>query len=156
MDNYFPMDFYVCDICERKYSSTKPLIRHYKQVHGINERFKCNYCDKLFKFRDKLITHESAVHSSNKKKECKICNVKVVHYDIHLKNVHTTSNSMKKEKIKSKIECNICKKKISSIKGVKKHIERVHIGLEKKFSYSNEEGLAPHQIDLSGNYLKIL
>ena len=29
-------------------------------------------------------------------------------------------------------------------------------GLEKNFTYSNEEGLAPNQVELSGNYLKIL
>ncbi|XP_024080816.1 zinc finger protein 62-like [Cimex lectularius] len=47
-------EFHPCDVCMKRYKSTRSLQRHKKYECGIEPQFLCTYCDYKSKHKDKL------------------------------------------------------------------------------------------------------
>ena len=67
---------YVCNICEKTYSTQKTLNNHY-QTHNKTESIKCDICAKEVSNTANLRKHMKDVHEKHHiaKATCEICQI---------------------------------------------------------------------------------
>ena len=90
---------HLCQICQKKLSTKKSLVRHLKRIHfsikpsaispskdnsndenfaledteNLNKKFVCETCKKVFKWHYNLPIHKRTVHEGNKDFSCTFC-----------------------------------------------------------------------------------
>ena len=115
-----------CEQCDKFYVSKNVLNEHVRLIHhGIRE-YSCTLCGKLFQKSSGLKNHTLQVHEGVKKiyqkYECDQCN-KIFNGKSslrrHIRNIH---EGLYEE---TKVECNICGKKICE-RFMKEHIKTIH------------------------------
>jgi len=69
-------DLWICDICNKQFSTKQILQRHRIALHDQNKDFKCDQCDAWFSSSNnhELIKHVNEVHNGFKKFICDYCN----------------------------------------------------------------------------------
>lgn len=73
---------YICDTCNRPFSTQTNLNRHKKDFHSAqplptkSPSIRCNECPASFVYRSSLIEHLQKVHSKNPVIQTHICNSK--------------------------------------------------------------------------------
>ena len=60
---------YECDICGNSFTQFRHLQTHIKTVHG-HKNLKCNSCEKLFSVSSKLRRHFNTVHEGQRDHKC--------------------------------------------------------------------------------------
>ena len=53
----------TCNICEKKFSLHKHLVRHEERTHGKRNQVICEFCDVKFQSSGALRTHVANVHT---------------------------------------------------------------------------------------------
>ena len=56
---------FVCEICDKKLSSSTNLLHHLKVIHEGIRKFQCQFCDKQFSSQFNKTSHEGKVHIYN-------------------------------------------------------------------------------------------
>ena len=117
---------YQCDKCEKRFKNPNNLHTHLQKVHGT-ETIQCDKCEYSCKNISKLKVHQTRVHSSNQIicDKCGKTFTNTMSLKAHKKEVHG-----KHEQVQCTFEG--CELIFNSISKMKKHIQRSHIGVEKK------------------------
>lgn len=111
---------YVCEYCDKKFTSMSSLKRHLKNVRHA---FECKLCTQVFNHREELILHANQVHEG-KRYSCEFCGntyKKRNSLNIH-KSIHSSQNQ---------VSCDICKKQFRHKEHLTRHIHRNHRKHEK-------------------------
>ena len=138
----------TCDICNKTFSSTHYLWKHYRDVHErITEKCsicnkeilksnilrhkqlahrpqKCGLCDTNFSDVDTLKKHIKEVHAIKTENKCDLCNVKFAKKGVlnrHLEYAHKDYE----------FKCQHCQKFFSTKQNRDIHISTVHLGIKK-------------------------
>ena len=137
-----------CEICHRKFNSSRSLSRHSNSKHTQMKQYPCDTCGKVFYIEYDLKRHVNRRHTQDEVRICEICgksfyNVADLH--VHEKNVHVASGqhlcelcgaaykskgSLKQHHLTAhtdcfKYSCDICGKKFKRSSHVNAH-RRVH------------------------------
>lgn len=82
---------WICDICNRSFSTKQILQRHRIALHDHNKDFKCDQCDMWFSSSNnhELIKHVNEVHNGFKKFICDYCNKEFSRRDALKRHRHT-------------------------------------------------------------------
>ena len=85
---------FICDICDKQFSTKQILQRHRVSLHEKEKDFKCDQCDAWFSSSNnhELIMHVNSVHNGFKKFICQWCNKEFSRKDA-LKRHEVTHNS---------------------------------------------------------------
>lgn len=110
-----PKAVFICEICQKVFSSKSLLIKHTQRVHDVQRRWVCHVCAKAFFSSYEL---ESHLKTHNVKEECRLCGLMTRNMEKHLRN-----HMQPKKKILA--PCPVCGKIMNKCM-VKAHIERIH------------------------------
>lgn len=123
-----------CDQCGKFFRDRKSLNSHVRINHSAREQLPCSICSKLFLSKFKLNEHVRKFHPNGKdygikvspetnKYHCPNCSMqfyKLIQYENHLK------RDICKFVSNDGFQCKTCNIKLSSMKGLSKHIKHVH------------------------------
>lgn len=146
---------FECDHCQKVCSTRESMITHLRQ-HLIVERFQCPYCPVSLKYETAIKDHIKSHDPSTYKLTCEVCgeSFRSTHtLKRHIYSKHNNEFPFKcnvcsaafkfQHRLKAHMgvhsdyqpyNCNICGKKYKSKTDLKKHEQRIHIGVEKKFT----------------------
>jgi uncharacterized Zn-finger protein len=131
---------YLCQICQKQYSSKKNLRQHQK-LHG-ERNYACDVCGSSFAEQSRLTQHQK-IHTDQKEFSCDICNKSFrLKYtlDIHIKRHnsewlyncnfcekgfvlrHDWMVHEDKHRNEQQFECTVCEKKCNSQKNLRTHM----------------------------------
>ena len=86
-------DMYVCDLCNRSFSTQGSLKRHRESVHRQSAGFYvCDLCNRSFSTQDSLKRHQQSVHRQSGGFSCRVCARRFYRKDVlqrHLKTHQT-------------------------------------------------------------------
>ena len=112
---------FICEICEKSFSTNQSKNRHVRFHHGEKKFFECNICGKGgFGLKWRLIIHIEKNHQG-KEHNCKACGKIFTRFEYlnkHIKNIH--------KKRKRNYNCDSCGKSFTLSGSLKKHIKKVH------------------------------
>ena len=124
---------YQCDICEKTYTHSKDLRKHFREEHTkaeINEmpsnydnKFDCNFCGKTFKNLEDMYDHTELHYGikpldKNRFYTCEFCQEKFTeegYKKAHIAKMH-----------KKTYQCDICEKECQSVTELRKHFRQTH------------------------------
>jgi len=117
---------FVCNICEKVYSSAN-FLKNHLMTHVETQDFICDICAAAFRSKNGLVDHQAKVHGNNdddKRFPCQFCE-RVFKFPAQLsqhERIHTKEKPFK---------CEICTKKFSAKCNLKSHME-IHKDLEER------------------------
>ncbi|XP_055377730.1 zinc finger protein 234 [Condylostylus longicornis] len=109
---------FLCNICEKEFSSLKDMYVHKKLVHQ-NESLNCLLCNKAFKTVIGLQYHMKT-HEGTKRIKCPFCVRKFltkINLNAHMKAIHSI--------VKNHL-CTLCDRNFATLDHLKKHVMSVH------------------------------
>lgn len=118
---------FFCDICGKSYK-TKYQLRDHQMSHNEERTLKCSMCPATFKMPNSLRTHEKQVHIATGPIACEACG-KLCKNKSSLKS-HSALHSGKN------LNCPHCDKIYKVLDTLKRHVQRVHMGLKKRHECS--------------------
>lgn len=116
----------TCEICSRKFVSSKTLSKHVKSVHNKIKPFICNVCG-LKTTRKAVLTIHMRQHTGEKPLACKVCKFRTRDPS------SLRSHEMRHEKNR-KQQCKSCDKSFIQASALKRHIRSNHPEEFKKIS----------------------
>lgn len=128
---------YVCQICDKRFSSLSNCRKHQKDIHGcVYLKHKCTNCEFSCSNTNELLQHTLANHAeapnplpvqSPPAYACPYCEETFSKFValIKHKKMHLIS--------RTRSRCSICKKSFSSIKNCKRHEKNFHAKVSRKF-----------------------
>ena len=118
----FKSKCFPCGGCEKAFTSTFSLKRHFKSFH-MREKHSCLACDKSYTQSRNLKRHILSVHRGQKPYYCQACDKS-----------YTQSSSLKTHILTfhrgQKYSCQACDKSFTRSHTLKTHIQKVHEGLK--------------------------
>uniref|UniRef100_A0A336LX59 CSON004479 protein n=1 Tax=Culicoides sonorensis TaxID=179676 RepID=A0A336LX59_CULSO len=118
---------FFCDICGKTYK-TKYNLRDHQITHDENRALKCSFCPATFKVPNSLHQHEKFVHSNEGPVSCDVCGKTC-------KNRSSLKSHLVLHRAQD-IHCPHCDKVYKINDTLKRHIQRVHMGLKKRHECS--------------------
>ena len=91
-------DFYLCDICEKRFHDKKTMKNHVRRIHMYLEvnNHLCEYCSRVFNFKEYIIRHIEEYHLKDKKCNCNHCNKSFYNKSYLQKHIQVTHETKKK------------------------------------------------------------
>ena len=102
-----------CEDCDLTFAQSGQKYRHVKAIHGVKS-LDCSECGKLFRRKDQLDRHIKSIHSSDVFK-CEDCGKhfnRSDNFDRHKKGLYKN--------------CNLCGKRLCSLKSMSRHFAVEH------------------------------
>ena len=129
---------FKCPFCTDVFPQMKDIKAHLKKVHGGKKPHNCSFCDAAFLKRVTLRYHIKSLHEKEKPLKCPTCLKGFRHeaaLKYHISVVHDGVEPIpiKKEEdvIKERFPCTECNKTYINKKGLRIHVENVHLKLKK-------------------------
>ena len=110
---------FLCDICEKQYTSQDSLKRHQKEVHE-DIKYSCGQCEKQYTKKTNLKRHQT-VHKDIKY-SCDKCDYQANREDRLKDHIKTDHEGVT-------YHCNICNKHFRQVHGLNRH-KLIHEGLK--------------------------
>ena len=60
------MKHFICESCDKKFTSKQMLVMHISAIHENKKDFKCNSCEKTFSQKASLQRHFRLVHEKKR------------------------------------------------------------------------------------------
>ena len=167
---------FSCELCPKKYASSKTLRDHVKRIHSTTYDFPCDNCDSKFKVQRVLQKHKKDQHNQVREKiTCNVCLKQVyckskllVHHKTHMEKIKCDECNMliaysnKRRHIRIKHSqtpsqqmhsCNVCNKTLKSSISLKSHILNHHTSRARDYTcqtcnnaFMSPKYLQSHQI----------
>ncbi|CRK94997.1 CLUMA_CG008483, isoform A [Clunio marinus] len=120
-------DDFECHVCSLKHDSKKSLTRHLTRDHREDLKLFCQFpdCTSSFGTRDSLLKHMKRIHSGERF-PCHQC-PSILSTRLSLRR-HIDACHLKKQPF----VCDGCGAKYTELKSLKKHIQKVHLGIDEK------------------------
>ena len=137
---------FTCDICNKEFDASSKLEDHHSTHHQVIS-YSCDICEKSFDIIELLMTHLQ-IHDkvSPKEPSTKEIIAKGNKHEI----IEIRSSESEEENVNHK--CFLCKKDFPSSKGLKQHVNKVHVSGGKKHTceickkdFENATTLARHK-----------
>ena len=110
-----------CCYCGKKLSSNKKLLEHIRIVHFDIRKFPCPICNHRFTAKRDVDKHINSAHSRNGQKIETSQNSNDIN---NFQPVVEMNPTQKRQKLKTSVSCEICKKKFDYMGNKKRHLKR--------------------------------